>query len=95
MRYLMSDDSVEEVVSLDATSGWEHGADTNDTPTMYSVSIRMFMADKLDFMYVGEYILDGTKETYEAAVKNFTAIVKHATEKGWFSAEMFENFEWW
>lgn len=94
MRFRFGSTHVDEVVQLDATPVWEK-ENNSDVPNYYVITIGMAIPDGFNFDYSGEYKLDGTKETYNAAVENFEKIVKHATEYGWFSEDMFENFEFY
>lgn len=96
MRIMFGKDSVEEFVSIDATPSWKFGKDVDKyDPDMYSVSMKIFTKDGIDFDYLGEYKLDGKKKTYEAAVKNFEEICEQLLTKGWVKADQFENFEWY
>ena len=94
MRIMFGKDRVEEFVSIDATPCWGPGKNEHN-PDMYSISIGTIMPDKIDFDYVGSYKLDGTKETYNAAVKNFESICEQLFTQGWVKADQFENFEWY
>lgn len=64
-------------------------------PDMYSVSMGKILPNKIDFDYVGYYLLDGKKETYDAAVKNFEDICEQLLTKGWVKADQFKNFVWY
>ena len=94
MRIMFSKNEVKEFVSIDATPCW--GPRKNEhNPDMYSVWMGMITPNKIDFDYVGEYKLDGRKETFDAAVKNFEEICEQLLTKGWVRADQFENFEWY
>ena len=96
MRIIWDDDYVEEFFSLNATKGWENSHDyKKDIPDVYSVSMDTAAPNGFNFDYIGSYNLDGTKETYEAAVKNFKAIVHDAATNGYIYASQFENFEFY
>ena len=96
MRIMFDKDVVKEFVSIDVTPCWGPKKDVfKDVPDMYSVSMGNIMRDKIDFDYVGKYKLDGKRETYDAAVKNFEYICEQLLTKGWVKAEQFENFEWY
>ena len=93
---MFCDNGVEEFVSIEATPCWDRGKNVNkDIPDMYSVSLGMFAPTEINFDYIGEYKLDGKKETYDAAVKNFEKICEQLLTQGWVKENQFENFEWY
>lgn len=94
MRIMYTKNEVYEFVSIDSVPCWGPGRDEYN-PDMYSVGIGKIRPDKIDFDYVGEYKLDGKKETFDAAVKNFEEICEQLLTKGWVRADQFENFEWY
>ena len=94
MRFMSNADCVEEVIFLNVVPGWMSDNKTK-IPSGYTVSMGRFVGvgNGVEFEYVGEYKLDGTKKTFEDAKKNFEDIVHHATVNGWFSSDMFKNFD--
>ena len=94
MRIMYTKNEVYEFVSIDAVPCWGPERDEHN-PDMYSVVMGRITPDKIDFDYVGEYKLDGKKETFDAAVKNFEEICEQLLTKGWVRADQFENFEWY
>ena len=82
--------AVEEVVSLDATPGWLSEGE-EDNPDDFFVEVRYGYGDN-DSFYLGSYDLDGTKETYQKALKNFNNICIKTAESGFFRLSDFENF---
>lgn len=96
MRIMHNKDFVEEFVSIDATPGWKEGKDVDKYgPDMYSVGMAIITVRGIEFEYVGEYKLDGKKETYDAAVQNFEKICEQLLTKGWVKSNQFKNFEWY
>ena len=89
---MFDEETVEEFYSINASAAWnpEEGT-TPENPSCYSV----FMCDPDIKEYRGCYNLDGTIETYQAAVKNFKKICKQLLVKGYCMADDFENFEWY
>ena len=45
--------------------------------------------------YIGEWKLDGTPETYQAALQNYMEIVNQLLTAGYIKASDFKNFEWY
>lgn len=92
MRIMNAKDDVEEFVGISGTPCYK--SVDSDIPCDYFVSLRAFTAEKLEFEYIGKYKLDGTRETYEAAMENFEKICEHALTKGYIRESEFKNFEW-
>lgn len=93
---MFDDLSVDEFVSINAVPAWGSGKDVEkDDPDMYSVNMGRITPRSIEFIYVGEYKLDGTKKTYEAACDNFKEICDHLLLNGWIKDEQFKNFEWY
>lgn len=85
---------VEEVESIDATYGWnEKDGSTQDNPGLFVVERFMATANGFEMVDLGEYVLDGTPETFQKAAENFNNICLQAAEKGFFRLSDFENFE--
>lgn len=96
MRIMFRKDNVEEFVSINAVPCWAYGKDVEKYgPDMYSVSMGITTPNEIKYDYVGEYALDGKKETYDAAVNNFEKICEQLLINGWVKAEEFENFVWY
>ena len=86
--------SVEEIVSINAVPAWNpSNGETRENPGMFSVSIGRFTAKGCEFEYFGEYLLDGTQETFQKAVENYNAVAMKAATTGCFNVSDFENFE--
>lgn len=88
MRIVYGTDHVSEITDITAVRAWKpSGGETSENPGTYSLMI--------DDEYVGEYILDGTEETYRNAVRNFEGICKKLLVKGYCMDDDFDNFEWY
>lgn len=90
-----------EIEDIDAAPVWDRGANVNeDLPislvvTLYRTGWMIAPAKNKDlFEIIGEYLLDGTKETYDKAVKNYSEVCLKLLEKGFCKASDFENFDW-
>lgn len=103
MRIMFNKNTVEEIIEIIATPCWnpENGTRTSeDNPEMYVVYFQRFITqlgkesglEECDC--VGKYNLDGTKETYEKAKKNFEDVCEKLLIQGWCRDTDFENFEW-
>ena len=57
MRIMYTKSEVDEFVSIDAVPCWGPGRD-EDNPDMYSVLMGRITPDKIDFDYVGDYLID-------------------------------------
>lgn len=95
MRIMFGNDSVNEFFSISATPCWRLPETTEDNPEMYAVYYFFPTCNGFEGEYLGEYKLDGTKETYRAAVKNFHEIVKQLTVDGYVLDTQFKNFEFY
>lgn len=96
MRMVFNNDSIEEIVYMSATPCWnETNGSTEDNPEMYSVEYMMVCPDECAMETLGEYKLDGTKKTYQAAVENFERIIKQLAIAGYVFDSDFENFEFY
>lgn len=93
MRIMFGEDTVREIWEINSTPAWKEGESTQDNPSMYSVEI-LYAGDN-EYQYVGEYRLDGTKETYEKAKLNFKSICEKLLTQGWCRDIDFVNFEWY
>lgn len=93
MRIMFDKNYVKEFHTIDSTPAWKTGESTKDNPSSYSVGWFDFLIDEYD--YIGEYMLDGTIETYQKAVHNFESICEKLLTKGYCRADDFENFEWY
>ena len=89
---------IKEVVSVDITPVWEKKYGEGIPEGLY---IDILPADFLplngnydEVTIKGEYILDGTRETYAAAVANWKKIQKKLLERGFCRIADFENVEW-
>lgn len=85
--------SVEEIISINAVPAWEPDGD-EDNPSMFVVEAFQYSVDGNETMPLGQYLLDGTKETYQKAVENFNNICVKAATCGWFETGDFKNFKW-
>ena len=102
MRIMFNGDMVEEIMEIDATPCWSPSkGSSEDNPEMYNVSFLKYITQYgidhgvEEFDYVGEYNLDGTKETYEKAKANFRMICEKLLVNGWCRDTDFENFTWY
>lgn len=97
MRIMFHRDYVIEIFGIEATPSWhpENGGN-RENPDKYTVGFSrpVPMSKENTFEYVGEYVLDGTIETYEEAKKNFKEICKKLLTKGYCRDIDFENFTW-
>jgi hypothetical protein len=64
---------------------------SEDNPESYFVEVQ-FIGDS-ETESLGEYILDGTKETYKKAQSNFKSVLEKLLEKGYCKAGDFKNFQ--
>ena len=86
---------VEEILSISATPCWDPKVTDENNPDMFAVDYFAHTTNGCELMDLGSYKLDGTPETYQAAVKNFNSICIKAAETGYFRLSDFENFELW
>lgn len=94
MRIMFKEDRVEEIMDIYVTSCWySHEGSSYDNPKMYVVSL--YRCTVRGHEEVGEYILDGTKETFEKAKANYKNICEKLLTQGWCRATDFENFLWY
>lgn len=90
MRIMYSSTAIDEITHISAVPCWsESQGTTKECPEMYSI----FVVEDGDSNYLGEYILDGTTETYHAAVKNFEEICENLLTKGYCRISDFKNFK--
>lgn len=83
---------VYEVLSLNATPVWEpHEHLNRSNPDYFIVTVCYSPANGED--RIGEYILDGTSETYAKAVADFNRVCTQAAERGFFRLTDFQGFE--
>jgi hypothetical protein len=86
-----------EISSIDATPAWctERGS-SSENPEIYQVAMyRQGWEQDRESDIMGEYLLDGTIETYEKAKENFGIVCYKLLTRGWCTAEDFENFEFY
>lgn len=98
MLYDLSFENIEvsEVWSITAIPAWSPADGSNESvPDVYSVSIFEPTTDGARARYIGTYKLDGSRETYEAARRNFEEIATQAAQTGFFKTSQFERFEWY
>ena len=88
MRLLLNNRIV-EIFSMKAIPTWK---DSLASPEYYTVEIMVAERDGFKSVYLGDYNLDGTKETYNAAMQNFKDVLNHMTIHGYVEVGMFENF---
>ena len=87
---------VDEVTSLDAQVAWNNEEGTcQENPGLFVVSFNIVSGNGNGIECNGEYLLDGTVETYQSAVRNFNEICVKAAEHGYFRLSDFQNFELW
>ena len=84
---------VEEITTLSGTPGWKPGSDTNKNPDALTLFVVRAGEERGDC--VGEWILDGTPEAYQAAKQNYMEIVEKVLVNGFVRASDFNSFEWW
>lgn len=90
MRIMLDTTSIIEVTNISASPCWNPSkGTTEENPEMYSV----YVVCDGEGNYFGEYNLDGTTETYHAAVKNFEKICENLLTKGYCRISDFKNFE--
>lgn len=94
MRIIFNKNTIREVLEISSAPAWKEGESTQDNPSMYSVDF-LYASDSDEYQYVGNYKLDGTKETYEKAKANFETICEKMLIQGWCRDTDFENFEWY
>lgn len=96
MRIMFDEDSVDEIVYIDAVPYWDsEKGSTYENPEKYVVNF-IHTRTNNDWNRGGNYILDGTIETYEKAKENFKKICRKLATEGWCSLkEDFENFKIW
>lgn len=103
MRIMFFENDVEEFMEINASPCWNpKEGETEDNPGHFFVTLCRYgwweckdPDDKQTIFEVnGEYILDGTVETYQAAVANYKKITKQLLTKGYCKADDFENFDW-
>lgn len=92
MRIMFNGTDIEEIVSIELIPAWKMGKSTQDIPDYLGVTI--ISADSPDTEITGRYILDGTDETYQAAMDNYSSIAEQLLVKGYCRDSEFENFEW-
>ena len=90
-----------EVVSIEATPVWNAGEYPDGIPEGVYIDIvtteALHNAEKGkldDWTIKGEYIMDGTPETYSAALTNWNAVQKKLLEKGFCRIDDFKGVEW-
>lgn len=104
MRFMYDYNEILEVKTIeeiDASPGWMSSSEgrennpDNFIVTMYLPGWHTAPQEKKDlFERWGEYLLDGTEETYQKAVENYNSVCKKLLEKGYCKASDFENFDW-
>ena len=84
--------SAEEVIYLDASYCIDRsdGISSETNPTYFGVEVTYANQEESDGL--GEYVLDGTPETYKKALANFNSICRKAAELGYFCLSDFQNF---
>ena len=92
---------IETIEDVDASPCWDtrcKGRENNPDHfivTIYRTGWHIASEEKREYLEImGEYILDGTEETYFKAVKNYNSICMKLLEKGYCKASDFENFDW-
>ena len=79
---------IKEFSEISISPGWNANLDSSkDTPSDLVLNINN--------EWVGAYQLDGTKETYDKAIDNYTEILRKLLEKGYCAESDFINFEWY
>lgn len=107
MRLLLGDNSfisVYEITEITEQIGWNKNLNSEiDAPSDFYVSMTTVYSDihkhiepkdEWPFEIGGRYLLDGTKESYEKAFKNYKKVCHKLLEQGWCTEDDFENFEW-
>lgn len=90
MRIMLDSTSIIEVTDISAVPCWNSDrGSTEENPELYSIHV---LQNDLGH-YFGGYNLDGTIETYHAAVKNFEEICENLLTKGYCRLSDFKNFE--
>ena len=91
---------ITEFEDIELSMCWDNG-NSDGIPTHLFLNLYSRRIDELnkkfedgyDFSLFGYYKLDGTEETYLAAVKNYNSIIDKLLEKDYFEVEDLENFE--
>lgn len=90
MRIMLDSTSVIEITSISAMPAWDGTHEiSEDNPDMYSIAA----VEGGEGIFLGNYKLDGSIETYRAAVKNFEEICENLLTKGYCRISDFKNFE--
>lgn len=85
---------IEEITLFSAVPCWKPGSDTTkDAPSMFSLFAVRAGEERGD--YIGEWIIDGTPEAYQAARNNYTGIIKQLHIFGYIAQSDFINFKWY
>ena len=88
MKIFYEPDTIEEFNFISASPAWNReNGETQTNPGIYAVQI--------DDDYIGKYKLDGTIETYQAAVNNFEMILKKLLKNDYCKSSDFQNFEFY
>lgn len=94
MRIMFGEESypsISEFSYIGATPVWNDGNEAGeDNPDYYVVSVQFIGNSESE--PIGQYILDGTKETYKKAQSNFKSILEKLLEKGYCKVSDFKNF---
>lgn len=100
MRFLLDHDEnilgLYDVITISemyAVPTWASESNAGDIPNgifVYFSNNNSDVADELE----GEYNLDGTEETYQAAIANYNKICEQLLVSGYARMSDFENFIW-
>lgn len=100
MRFMLDFDGIENIGDMDideivSVRSYEmfNPRHKNDTPS--NIFIELYRPnDTQEMAIMGEYKLDGTKDTYNKAIANYKKVVNQLFTKGYARASDFENVEW-
>lgn len=84
---------VQEIESTELIPVWSPESSTHDIPDFLYVHLYA-ICDKEDAVISGQYILNDTQESVDAAIKNYNDVIEKLLINGYCRISDFKNVDW-
>ncbi len=84
---------VQEIESTELIPVWSPENSTHDIPDSLYVTLYA-ICDKEDAVISGQYILNDTQESVDAAIKNYNDVIEKLLINGYCRISDFKNVDW-